>query len=119
MSWVQIPPEATHFHFFITSGVFLSFFLSFHLKCYHIPYYEHNTCTCIYVCVNCYTILIIHVYIYMYMCQYVYMSHSILSIAPYISFSYLSFQQFHERFEISVNQLSKLHLCRYLEVSIQ
>ena len=28
VSWVQIPPEATHFHFFIASGVFLSFFLS-------------------------------------------------------------------------------------------
>ena len=28
VSWVQIPPEATHFHFFIAWGVFLSFFLS-------------------------------------------------------------------------------------------
>ena len=30
--WVRIPPEATHFfHFSFASGVFLSFFLSFHL----------------------------------------------------------------------------------------
>ena len=31
MSWVQIPPEATHFSFFICLRC-LSFFLSFHLK---------------------------------------------------------------------------------------
>ena len=29
VSWVQIPPEATHFHFFIASGVCLPSFLSF------------------------------------------------------------------------------------------
>ena len=31
VSWVQIPPEATHFHFFIASGV-LTFFFSFFLS---------------------------------------------------------------------------------------
>ena len=59
VSWVQIPPEATHFHFFIASGVltfFFSFFLSFHLKSYHVlditytPHYHHSStmmwCTC-------------------------------------------------------------------------
>ena len=33
--WVQIPPDATHFHFFICRRC-LSFFLSFHLKCHHL-----------------------------------------------------------------------------------
>ena len=37
-AWVQIPPEATHFHFLICPRC-LSFFLSFHLKCYHVFYY--------------------------------------------------------------------------------
>ena len=56
VSWVWIPPEATHFHFFICLG-YLSLF--FHLKFYHLYAHVHvqrtyvlhlyevyATCTC-------------------------------------------------------------------------
>ena len=53
VSWVQIPPEATHFHFFIClrclSFFLPSFFLSLHLKCYHVHVHvgigNYDTCT--------------------------------------------------------------------------
>ena len=48
VSWVQIPPEATHFHFFIASGVCLSFFLSFFLSISSVIMYY--LCVHVHVC---------------------------------------------------------------------
>ena len=46
---------------------------------------------------------------------YIYMAYQ--GICIFITETWLVLQRFHERYDIQVPLLSKLHLCRYLEVS--